>query len=93
MALGDLYFDVLFNDKTDQGINAIKSKLSKIGADVGADVARGIQSQLNNIKLNGISAPNLNVTASLAIDKNKCLQMLQIERHNQRETTQTPIVV
>lgn len=77
MALGDLYFDVLFNDKTDQGINAIKSKLSKIGADVGADVARGIQSQLNNIKLNGISAPNLNVTASLAIDKNKLLADIQ----------------
>lgn len=77
MALGDLYFDVLLNDKTDQGINAIKSKLSKIGADVGADVAKGIQSQLNNIKLNGISAPNLNVTASLAIDKNKLLADIQ----------------
>lgn len=64
MALGDLYFDVLLNDKTDQGINAIKSKLSNLGANI-------------DIKLNNASIPKIDVTASLAIDRNKLIADVQ----------------
>lgn len=77
MALGDLYFDVLLRDKTDQGINAIKSKLSKLGVEVGTDIAKGIEAQLKNIKLSGLNAPNLNVKATLNVDKNKILTDIQ----------------
>lgn len=77
MALGDLYFDVLLRDKTDQGINAIKSKLSKSGAEVGADIAKGIEAQLKNIKLSGLNASNLNVKATLNVDRNKILTDIQ----------------
>ena len=64
MALGDLYFDVLLRDKTDQGINAIKSKLSNLGANI-------------DIKLNNASIPKIDVTASLAIDRNKLIADIQ----------------
>lgn len=64
MALGDLYFDVLLKDKTDQGINAIKSKLSNLGANI-------------DIKLNNTSIPKIDVTASLAIDRNKLIADVQ----------------
>ena len=77
MALGNLYFDVLLNDKTDQGINAIKSKLSKLGVEVGTDIAKGIEAQLKNIKLSGLNASNLNVKATLNVDKNKILTDIQ----------------
>ena len=77
MALGDLYFDVLLRDKTDQGINAIKSKLSKLGVEVGTDIAKGIEAQLKNIKLSGLNASNLNVKATLNVDKNKILTDIQ----------------
>lgn len=77
MALGDLYFDVLFRDKTDQGINAIKSKLSKSGVEVGTDIAKGIEAQLKNIKLSGLNASNLNVKATLNVDKIKILTDIQ----------------
>lgn len=77
MALGNLYFDVLLNDKTDQGINAIKSKLSELGVEVGTDIAKGIEAQLKNIKSSGLNASNLNVNATLNVDKNKILTDIQ----------------
>lgn len=49
ISLGDLYFDVLFQDKTKEGADAIKKQLSRLGYDIGADVTKGIQSQLNGI--------------------------------------------
>lgn len=74
MALGDLYFDVLLNDKTDQGINAIKSKLSKIGADVGASISADIQAHLNRANF---SVSNVNVQAKLSIDKSALTTEIQ----------------
>ena len=81
MALGDLYFDVLFKDRTDEGVKAIKAKLSKMGAEVGGDIADGIQSKLGNLNVNikatiqGLNPTQftspIDVKANVLIDKDK----------------------
>lgn len=64
MALGDLYFDVLFRDKTKEGEAAIKARLSKVGVEIGDNIAGGIQAKLKNLTANvRVNMQGLNTTA------------------------------
>lgn len=47
--LDDLWFDVLFKDKTDAGIKALRQKFDTLGADIGKKVSNDISQKIGKI--------------------------------------------